>query len=432
MQACFTDQWPEKRREVFPGNYKRRDQSLVTMATIFTILPLIAANFQWRDALDIIIVGFLIYGFLFLLKRTHSRFVINGISILLGVYLIARYLDLYLTSLLFQTFFTFFVVIIVVIFQRELRNFFEWIYIWGKFSSKRSGIAPDSITDQVIQAVSGLAEKNIGALIVFPRKQAIDHLVQSGIVLNGKFSIPLVLSIFDPSSPGHDGAIVIEGDRIKKFGAHLPLAERFEKYQDLGTRHRAALGLAERSDALVIAVSEEKGTISVAHEGKLTIVNQSHDLKEIIDELLYQKYLSVSPVKSQWHSFITHNIREKTIAIGFTLLFWYIFVIQLGTGIVSRDFDVPVEFHFLPSQYIITRQSSDTVTVTVTGRNQDFSLLDPEKDLRVIVNLPRPALGNQRIKISEGDISHPARLSVIKFTPLIIDLRIEESANIPQ
>ena len=141
------------------------------MANIISTIPLIAENFQWRDTLDIIIVSFLIYGFLVLLQRTHSRFIINGISMLLVIYLIARYLDLYLTSILFQTFFAFFVVILVVIFQRELRSFFELIYIWGKFSSAKKTEYSHSIADQIIQAVDQLAQKNIGALSCFPENK---------------------------------------------------------------------------------------------------------------------------------------------------------------------------------------------------------------------------------------------------------------------
>lgn len=400
------------------------------MASIINTLPLIAENFQWRDALDILIVGFLIYGFLILLQRTHSRFIINGISILLGIYLVARYFDLYLTSILFQTFFTFFVVILVVIFQRELRSFFEWIYIWGKISSRKTAAYSDTVTDQIIQAVDQLAQKSIGALIVLPGKQMIDISTQGGIVLNGRLSVPLLLSIFDPSSPGHDGAIIIEGTLIKKFGVHLPLAERFDAYEGFGTRHRAAIGLAERSDALVIVVSEEKGTISVAHEGKLKMLHRSDELKEWVHELLHEK--KILHPKLQWHSFVTHNIREKLLSFGFTLLFWYIFVIQLGTGVVSHDLEVPVEFRFLPPQYIITKQSTDAITVTLTGRNQDFSLLDPKKNLRVIVNLRESIEGFQRIQITADDINRPTALSVTKFSPNMIDFRVEKKIEAVQ
>jgi len=393
------------------------------MSNLLMTIPLIAENFQWRDALDIVIVGFLIYGFLLLLQRTHSRFIINGISILLGIYFVARYFDLYLTSILFQTFFTFLVVILVVIFQKELRNFFEWIYIWGRFFPQKTASYSESITDQIIDASHQLAQKHIGALMILPGKQMIDMLTQGGIGLHGRLSVSLLLSIFDPSSPGHDGAIIIEGDRVKKFGVHLPLAERFDPEGGFGTRHRAALGLAERSDALVIVISEEKGTISVAHEGRLKTLHRSDELKEFIRESLQEKHLSRSPEKSRWYSLLTHNIREKILAGAFTLLFWYMFVVQLGTGVLSHDYEVPVEFRFLPQEYIISKQSTDTIIVTLSGRNQDFSLFAPTQ-MRVVVNLPEAKAGYQRVRIDTSMISHPASLSVIKFTPGFVDFTV--------
>lgn len=396
------------------------------MAALLASFPQIVANFQWKDALDMIIVAFLIYGFLLLLRRTHSRVIINGISVLLGIYLVARYLNLYLTSTLFQEFFAFFVVILVVIFQRELRNFFEWISLWGTLSSAKKISLSELVTRNVADAVEKLSEQKIGALIVFPGRQIIDTFLQGGITVGGRISSPLILSIFDPSSPGHDGAVIIEGDRIKKFGVHLPLAERFERYPDIGTRHRAALGLSEHSDALIIVVSEETGAISIAHEGTLQTIAKSDELKEIISGLFEEKSRAGAPVT--WHSFVTNNLREKIIACGFTLLFWYIFVVQLGSGIISRDFKIPVEFRFLPQQYAITKQSADAVTITLSGSNQDFSLLDPDK-LKVIINMPNPVEGYQRIKIDEDIISHPGALPITKFSPGFIDFRITQEAT---
>jgi diadenylate cyclase len=110
--------------------------------------------------------------------------------------------------------------------------------------------------------------------------------VQGGIALDGQVSTPLLLSIFDPSSLGHDGVVIVEADRVRKFGVHLPLAERFEHYGHMGTRHRAALGLAERSNALVVAVSEEHGTISVASGGELRALTQSGGRNEDISSVL--------------------------------------------------------------------------------------------------------------------------------------------------
>jgi diadenylate cyclase len=279
------------------------------------------------------------------------------------------------------------------------------------------------VADQLMDALTQLATRKIGALMVLPGRQAIDGLLQGGVVLDGQVSTPLLLSVFDPSSPGHDGAIIVEGDRVRKFGVHLPLAERFECYSTLGTRHRAALGLAERSDALVVAVSEERGTISVASSGELRMLGQSGGLREDLASILKQRYQD-DPARP-WHWLLTHNLRDKIVAVLFTLLLWAIFVASQGSGVVTRPYEVPVEFQFLPRGYSVSDMSRETLAVTLSGRNQDFNLLDPDA-LRVVIRLPGGVEGRQRVRIEESMISRPAALSVVKFTPRYVEFTVQK------
>jgi hypothetical protein len=246
--------------------------------------------------------------------------------------------------------------------------------------------------------------------------------VQGGVALDGQVSTPLLLSLFDPASPGHDGAVIVDADRVRKFSVHLPLAERFEHYGILGTRHRAALGLAERSDALVVAVSEERGTISVASGGELRTLAQSGGLKEDISSILKQRFQQ-DPVRP-WHWILTHNVRDKAMALLFTLLFWAIFVGFQGSGVITRPYEVPVEFQFLPQGHAVSEMSRETIAVTLSGRNQDFNLLDPEA-LRVVIRLPGGVGGHQRIRLEESMISRPASLSVVKFMPRYLDFTVQ-------
>ncbi len=371
-------------------------------------------TFDWKDALDLIIVAVLMYAFLRLLHRTHSRFMVSGISMLLILYALARFINLHLTSLLFQAVFAFLAVILVVMFQRELRSFFEWLAIWGRVSRAQQASLPDRVADQIVEALTQLAKRKIGALIVFPGQQEIDGLVQGGVPLDGQVSTPLLLSLFDPATPGHDGAVIVDADRVRKFSVHLPLAERFEHYGTLGTRHRAALGLAERSDALALAVSEERGTISVASGGELRTLAPSGTLKEDIASILKARF--PRDPKRPWYWLLTQNMRDKALAVLLTLLLWAIFVASLGSGVVTRLYEVPVEFQFLPRGAAVSELSRETVAVTLSGRNQDFNVLDPEA-LRVVIRLPGGVEGAQRIRLEESMISRPSSLSVVKFTP---------------
>jgi len=381
----------------------------------------IYANLKYADAIDIIIVAFLIYGIMLLLKRMGSFFVAGGLAILLTIYLVGRFLNLYLTSLIFQAFFAFLVVIFVIVFQREIRNFFEWISVWGNMTQKRKETLSEQISHQIIKAVDYLAKNKIGALIVLTGQEPLDHLITGGFILDGKISSPLLLSIFDPSSPGHDGAMIIEGSRIKKFGAHLPLAEKFAHFENLGTRHRAALGLAERSDALTIIISEERGTISLTQEGKLRTLIDIKELPQEIATFLKEKFFGQE--QKPWYAAFNRNIKEKISAALISSTLWFIFVIQLGGGTVSRQFEVPIEFRFLPKEYIIEQLNPKTVTLTLSGRTQNFNLLNQDS-LKVLINLTEVNNVSQKISINKNLIAAPPALTIIDFAPKTVQFKL--------
>jgi len=373
-------------------------------------------NFQLKDALDIIVVAFLVYVLWLLIKRTQSFLILIGISILLGIYTVARLLDLYLTSLIFQTIFVFFGFILIVIFQKELRYFFEWIAIWKKlpFVKAKSGFADETLTDAILQTLARLSQNKMGALLVLHGGQPIDQLVSSGISLSGKISVPLLLSIFDPSTPGHDGAVIIKNDRVEKFGVHLPLAEKFN-FKDLGTRHRAALGLAERSDALVIVVSEERGTVSLARNGFLKINQDPAELEKTLNDFLQQNPLPRSNLKN-WKIWLKSNYKEKAASVSVAAILWFVFVVELGAGIVNQQFSVPIEFKLIPMGFVVENILPQKALITFVGKNQDFKLLN-SKSLRVIINVAKPQEGEQKTSIKEDLIQRPSSLRIVDISP---------------
>ena len=152
--------------------------------------------------------------------------------------------------------------------------------------------------------------------------KANESFIENGIPLGGKISRELLLSIFDASSPGHDGAVIITGDRVRMFGVHLPLARKAEAVKNYGTRHRAALGLAERSDALIIIVSEEKGIISLAEKGEIMIISEENDLAFRIHDFLRSHLLEESDSKTKWLP--QGNIKEKLAALAVAVLLWFV------------------------------------------------------------------------------------------------------------
>lgn len=281
------------------------------MSVLLTIHNLI-------NVIDISITALFIYAALTLLRKTKSIFIFRGIAALVIVYVIAVFLTLKLTTSLFNGFFSFFVIILVILFQKELRRFFEnfSISFFNPFAEEDVPIHKESI-NVIINSVHYFAKKKIGALIVLVGKQHIERYLEGGFRMDGMVSEPLILSIFDNRTPGHDGAVVIENGLITKFGTHLPLSDNFKKFGNLGTRHTAGLGLSERCDALTIIVSEERGTISLARNASIKVVNLDtlkFEINKFLDEL------SPEEKESVWIRLIKYNKKDKILSLAIALL----------------------------------------------------------------------------------------------------------------
>lgn len=390
------------------------------------ILDISVLGADIRDLFDVLIVTVLLYAVLILLKRTHSLFLFNGVGILIIIYLLARTFSFYLTNLLFNFFLSFFVIIFVVVFQKEFRHFFEWLSVWRRLPVSRRETMPEVVSGQIVQAVKQLAERKIGALIVFPGEEPLERWLDGGVALNGKVSLPILLSIFDPTSPGHDGAVVITGDRIKAFGVHLPLSERLDDVKEFGTRHRAAFGLSERTDALIVAVSEERGSISIAEEGSFKTLMDVEQLRDRLQDFL-REHLLLDNNDNGSVSF-SKNLREKAIAFFMALVLWYVFVVQLGAGTTTREYDIPIEFKPVPRAMIIDQVAPTEVSVSLAGSSQDFNFLNPD-NLVVTINAANLSEGWHKVTIDENHVTNrPHRLSTVKVSPKIIQFHITKIA----
>jgi len=219
--------------------------------------------------LDITFMSLLIYSVLVWFKKTKAAFVLTGILIIAGVYILAREFNLLLTATVFQGFFAVILVAVIVIFQEELRHFFEQVAVWSlnrRLTKRESMRLSHPEVETLVRTAVDLSREKVGALIVIRGKDMIIRYLNGGVDLDGTLSEHLLKSLLDPHSIGHDGAVVIERGRITKFSSFLPLSKNLESIKHTGTRHAAALGLAEATDAFCIVVSEERGNISVAHE----------------------------------------------------------------------------------------------------------------------------------------------------------------------
>jgi len=296
------------------------------MAEAFLLLKQFILGSDLKIIIDIFIVSCLVYVFLVLIKQTNSFLVLGGFLFILFLYTGADFFGFNLTRKILNFIATFLVIILVVVFRQELRRFFEMFAVFGRniFYRRRKFLRPDFM-NVLIQSIDYLVNKKIGALIIFPGNQPIDSYLSGGYYLNGTISMPLILSIFDPTSPGHDGAVIIENNEIKKFAVHLPLAEEIKKIGALGTRHRAGLGISEKTDALVIIVSEERGEASVAYQGTLKKIPDSIYLQNIISAFIKEKF---PEEKRRWHDFISHNFWLKLFSLFLAIILWIAFILE--------------------------------------------------------------------------------------------------------
>lgn len=231
------------------------------------------SNFRWLDILDILVIAFIIYKAIGFLLETKAGRLVKGIAILFVIYLLATALELATLQWLLTKVMGSAIIAVVVIFQPELRRILETVgntkFSHNRFFDNDDTAVAESI-DKIGKAVGFMSEKKIGALIVFERRNQLGEIVNTGTVLDAVASVSFVNNIFFPKSPLHDGALIVREGRLLAAGCILPLTQSENVHSDLGTRHRAAIGMSENSDAVVLVVSEETGIISIAVDGKIT------------------------------------------------------------------------------------------------------------------------------------------------------------------
>lgn len=225
---------------------------------------------DWRDVLEIVVVAAVFYRILLLLAGTRAMQMLLGLMLLFGIYFVSRMLAFDLLRSLLEYVFEFGAIAALVVFQPELRSALAHLgqnRIWQRFFSR---LEESQVAEEIAQAAADLARAKTGAIIAIEREVGLGEYAETGTPIQARVSAPLLATIFTPYSPIHDGAVIVRGDTIVAAGAILPLTQFPVTDKSMGTRHRAALGLSEETDALVVVVSEETSQISLAVGGQIT------------------------------------------------------------------------------------------------------------------------------------------------------------------
>jgi uncharacterized protein (TIGR00159 family) len=379
-------------------------------------------NISFADVIDILVVAVLLYTAIVWIKNTRAAFIVRGIFIIAAVYILARYLDLQLTAWIFQGFFAIFLIIIVVIFQEELRQIFERIAVWSLAPKNERPLGSETV-DILVRTAADLAKVKIGALLVIEGRDPIGRHIMGGIELGGKVSEPLLKSIFDPNSPGHDGAVIIAGDRVARFAAHLPLSKDFRQLANVGTRHSAALGLAELSDALCIAVSEERGTISIARGGRLRQVENVQELVSILQQYVQEKHPQADRSRISF-SLLKENWVTKLVTLSLAVGLWYVLI--PGSRTMEVTYKIPVRVQNLPPDLRMETIQPKEVSATFIGPTRAFYFFDPSK-LEVNVDLASAGAGKKTLRLSEQNIQYPKTLTLQELSPTTLGVSLRKA-----
>ncbi|MEN8182845.1 MAG: diadenylate cyclase [Myxococcota bacterium] len=369
------------------------------------------------DLLDILLVAGVVWAALRWL-RVRARHVLFGLVVLGGSTILARQLGLQLTAWVLQGFFVLAVVVVVIVFQDDLRRIFEQIGRWGFRPPTRR--APPQLVETLVRTVAQLAGARRGALLVFPGSDPLERHLEGGVFLDARVSEPLLLSLFDPHSPGHDGAVLLRGEGVLRFGIHLPLSTDRSQLGSVGTRHAAALGLAERSDALCVVVSEERGVISVAHEGRLRQLAGPEPLADELRSFLGSRRSVAGRRQSPLRRLASHW-PEAAQAMGVAVVLWLVFVPGSTLTRVTRTAAIQVDN--LPPGWVLEEVDPGEIEVTISGRRRDVYLSAPD-DLEVRVDALLAQLGRRTFEISADQVHHSGRGDVIDVQPSTVKLSL--------
>jgi uncharacterized protein (TIGR00159 family) len=252
---------------------------------LLEIWSYIQENFHpiW-DSLDILAVTFAVYWLLLLIRGTRAVQMLTGLLVLIAVRLISDWAQLATVGLILENFFTWGVIIIIILFQQDIRR--ALARMGRGFFPAVSRQEETQMLEEIVRAAQTLASKRVGALVVLERETRLDDLIEAGVRLEAVPTKELLTAIFLPYSPLHDGAVVVQDGRLTHAGCVLPLTLRSDLPEGVGTRHRAAVGITEDSDAVVVVVSEESAAISVVVAGEMTRDLDAPRLREVLRDLL--------------------------------------------------------------------------------------------------------------------------------------------------
>ena len=375
-----------------------------------------------RELVDILLISYLLHRLFLLFRGTAAQQILIWLVIFGLIQWFAGAAGLVLTSWFFQSFGWVAVIVFVVIFRNEIREALVQAspirLVLGRPTRVEVG-NPSAIVEAAFQ----MAETRTGALIVLQNREPLTEHAREGVVLNGVLSTPILESIFAKESPVHDGAVIVRGNRIDRVGTFLPLTTRPGLPAEFGTRHRAAIGISERSDAAVVVVSEERGEVSIVHRGEVHLAEEPPALVN----LLHTHWLRDGTDRTRRRriqSFFRHMLGFIAIFAGVSAFWWVYSERELAQTTVTTR----VDFRNLPPYLELRSPSVESAEVQVGGKGFMVSTLRPEQ-VKLFVDLTEAEPGTHVYPLDAGNVELPPGLEIVRITPQTIDVTLEERVS---
>ncbi len=380
--------------------------------------PLITflSGLRWQDIVDILLNSFILFRLYVLFRGTNVIRMIMALAMLWMVERLAVNMGLIVTSWAMQGIITAAALIIIIVFRNEIASVLQTrnlkSFFWG---IPRPEISTPH--DIIVESIYELARRKLGALVVLPLNKGLEPLVQSGIAWEGKLSREMLVSIFWEDNPVHDGAVIIQGDRVVEVASILPLSKRSDLPTYFGTRHRAAAGLAEQTDAMVIVVSEERGQVSVFKNNAVVHIHDNNELSLLLRE-------------HAGETVDTPGLKKQTLELGLVGLICLVSIttvwFSFARGMESLiNLEVPVEFMNRDPQMEIFDVSASSVKLQLAGSGALLKALHPNQ-VKVKLNLANANPGRNQLAVSGDAISLPPGIQLKQVTPQMLVVAVDK------
>ena len=387
-----------------------------------TLIQLLA-GLRWQDIVDILLNSYILFRLYVLFRGTNVIRMVIAIAMLWILERIAMSMGLIVTSWAMQGIIAAAALIIIIVFRNEIAGVLQTrslrSFFWG--IPQRQIQTPIEI---IVESVYELARHKLGALIVLPLKKGIESVVHGGIPWQGKLSREMLVSIFWHGTPVHDGATVIQGDRIVEVAAILPLSKSNDLPSHYGTRHRAGFGLAEQTDALVIVVSEERGEVTVFKDRSIIAITDRNELGQVLCE-----YAGTVPaVNGARHRTLELGIAALACLLGITGI-WFSFARGFETFV---SLEVPVEFMNRDPKMELFTTSASSVRLQLSGSGSLIRSIRPDQ-VKVKLNLANAVAGSNQIAITRDSIVLPPGVQFKQVDPQVLEVNLDvpEQRKVP-